>query len=210
MAAFDLQEQERIAELKAWWAKWGLTVSLALIAVVVGYLGNYGWHAYRKSQGEGATDAYSQVEKAYKDKDAAKTRTAADAMVSQYGSHALAARAMLLAAKSAFDANDLEHAKTALQWVAGNAKEDAVADIASLRLAAVLMDQKQYDAALKAVGTSKSISYGPLFADARGDAYALKGDAADAKKAYQEAIGKLDKDSSQRRLIETKQSALGV
>jgi predicted negative regulator of RcsB-dependent stress response len=210
MAAFDLQEQEQIDELKAWWAQWGKLVTASVIAVVVGYLGTHAWKAYQKSQGEAAADAYGAVEKAFIAKDVAKTRAAAEAMTKSQASHALSARAMLLAAKAAFDANDLDHAKTALQWVADNAKEDALVDLAHLRLAAVLMDQKQFDAALKVVDVPKSDAYSSLFADARGDALALKGDAAGAKKAYQDAINKLEKGSPARQLIETKQSALGA
>ncbi|WP_374357289.1 YfgM family protein, partial [Chitinimonas sp.] len=162
------------------------------------------------SQGEAASDAYMAVEKAFIAKDAAKTRTAADQMSKDQAGHALTARAMLMAAKAAFDAHDLDKARSALEWVVANAKEDAVIDLAKLRLAAVLMDQKQFDAAFKMVDMPKTDAYSSLFADARGDALALKGDAAGAKKAYQDAINKLEKTAPARQLIETKQAALGV
>jgi predicted negative regulator of RcsB-dependent stress response len=173
-------------------------------------LGSHAWKAYQQSQGEAAADAYGTVEKAFLAKDATKTREAAELMAKNESGHALTARAMLLAAKAAFEANDLDHTKVALQWVADHAKEDALVDIAHLRLAAVLMDQKQFDAALKVVDMPKTDAYSGLFADARGDALALKGDKAAAKKAYQDAINKLEKGSPMRQLIETKQSALGV
>ncbi|MBL8508556.1 MAG: tetratricopeptide repeat protein [Chitinimonas sp.] len=210
MAAFDLQEQEQIAELKAWWAKWGVAVIIAVVAALVGYFGNMGYRAWQKSQGTAAAQAYMAVEAAELAKDPVKLRAAADAMVKTHGGHALTARAMLQAAKAAFDANKLDEAKTALEWVAANAKEDAVIDLARLRLAAVLMDQKQFDAAAKMVDTAKADSFAGLFAEARGDALALKGDAAGAKSAYQFALTKLEKEAPNRELVETKLSALGA
>ncbi|QDQ28198.1 tetratricopeptide repeat protein [Chitinimonas arctica] len=210
MAAFDLQEQEQIAELKAWWAQWGKLVMAVIAAIVIGYLGSMGWKLWQKSQAGGAADAYAAVEKAFDAKDPLKTRAAADAMAADYASHALSARAMLLAAKAAHDGKDLAKARTALEWVAGNAKEEAIIDIARLRLSAVLLDQKQYDAALKAVDAPQAEGFAALFAEARGDALTLKGDAPAAKLAYQAALAKLGKEAPSRTLIETKLSALGV
>lgn len=210
MAAFDLQEQEQIAEFKAWWAQWGKLLIAAVVAVVVGYFGRYGWNAYQKSQADEAAAAYAKVETAFKAKDAAKTRAAADEMSKDRSGHALTARAMLLAAKLAFDGNDLAGARSALEWVIANAKEDEVADIASLRLSAVLLDQKQFDAALKAVETPRQEGFKATFADARGDVLAEKGDKAGARKAYQDAVAKLEKDAPARQMIEVKLSALGA
>ncbi|GAB3250095.1 YfgM family protein [Chitinimonas naiadis] len=210
MAAFDLQEQEQIAELKAWWAQWGKLVIAALVAVLVGYFGSMGWKAWQKSQGESAANAFMAVETAFAAKDVAKTRAAADDMAKNQSGHAMTARAMLLAAKVAFDANDLDKAKSALEWVVSNAKEDAVGDIARLRLAAVLADQKQYDAALKLVDAPKAEGFIANFAEARGDVLALKGDAAGAKKAYEQGLLKMEKDAPNRNILETKLSALGA
>ncbi|WP_269533388.1 tetratricopeptide repeat protein [Chitinimonas sp. BJYL2] len=210
MAAFDLQEQEQIAELKAWWAKWGKLLVTALVAALLGYFGNMGWKHWQKSTGESAALALNEVEKAFESKDLAKTRAAADAMVSTVPDHALTSRAMLLVAKLAFDSEKLDDAKSALEWVVSHGKESAIVDIARLRLAAVLMDQKQYDAALKTLDQPKSDSFAPQFAESRGDALALKGDAAAAKQAYQAALTALEADSPAKNVVETKLSALGV
>lgn len=210
MAAFDLQEQEQIAELKAWWAQWGKTVVAAIAGGLIAYFGNIGWRAWQKSQGEAAAGAYLEVQTAFEAKDVKKARAAADEMTSKQPHQALTARAMLLAAKAAFDANDLPGAKSALEWVVANAKEVAVADIARLRLAAVLMDQKQFDAALKTVETPAAEGFAAAFAEARGDALALKGDKAGAKKAYQDALAKQEKDAQNRNVLDIKISGLGA
>jgi len=210
MTAFDLQEQEQLEELKAFWAKWGSSIIIVVVVGVGTYLGMHGWQYWQKSRASAAADAYSLVETAFKDKDAAKTRAAADAMVAAYAGSALSSRAMLLSAKAAFDAKDLPGAKKALEWVVANAKEEAMADTANLRLAAVLVDMKDLDGALAILKTSKTPAFVPLFADARGDVLAMKGDVAGAKAAYQEALAKLEKDAPVKKLVDIKLSALGA
>lgn len=210
MAAFDLQEQEQIAELKAWWAKWGKFLVALVVALAVGFIGQYGWKAYRKSQAATAASLYATVEQAFRSKDATKTRAAADAMSQQLAGHALSSRAMLLAAKLAYDAQDLAKARSALEWVLAHAKEDGLLDVARLRLAAVQLDQKEYDAALGTLEKPQSSGFDSLFANARGDVLASKGDSAGARKAYEQALAVLEKDAPARDLIEVKLSALGA
>ncbi|PHV12996.1 YfgM family protein [Chitinimonas sp. BJB300] len=210
MAAFDLQEQEQIAEIKAWWTQWGKLLITVAVALLVAYVGQAAWKAYQQSQGEAATTAYGTVEKAFQAKDAAKTRAAADTMAKQQPGHALTSRAMLLAAKAAHDGKDLDKARTALEWVVAHGNEDGVVDVARLRLAAVLLDQKQFDAALKTLDKPKSDTFAGQFSDARGDVFAVKGDFPAARKAYELARSQLEKDSPARELIEVKLSSLGA
>ena len=54
MAAYDLEEQERIDALKDWWSKWGVWIYAALGAFFIGVLGVQAWRYYEKSQGEQA------------------------------------------------------------------------------------------------------------------------------------------------------------
>ncbi|MGQ5521897.1 YfgM family protein [Chitinimonas sp. PSY-7] len=210
MAAFDLQEQEQIAEIKAWWAQWGKLLITVVVASLVAFVGQYAWKAYQKSQGEAASAAYAAVEKAFQSKDAAKTRAAADTMAQQQPGHALTSRAMFLAAKAAHDGKDLAKARSALEWVVAHSKEEGMVDVASLRLAAVMLDQKQFDAALKVLDKPKSNEFGGQFAEARGDVLAVKGDMPAARKAYERALSLLEKDSPARELIEIKLSSLGA
>lgn len=197
-------------ELKAFWAKWGSSLVIVIVVAIGSYLGAHAWQYWQKSRATAAADAYALVETAFKDKDAAKTRAAADAMVSSYSGSALTSRAMLLSAKTAFDAKDLPGARKALEWVIANAKEDVMVDTANLRLAAVLVDLKDIDGALNLLKAAKTPAFGPLFADARGDVLTVKGDVAGAKAAYKDAIAKLDKDAPVKKLVEIKLSALGA
>jgi predicted negative regulator of RcsB-dependent stress response len=114
----------------------------------------------------------------------------------------------LLAAKAAFDAGDLPGARTNLEWVVANSKEDELKNIARLRLAAVLVDQKQFDAALAALDGKHSASFEGLFLDMKGDVFNLQGKAADAKSAYEAALTKLDAKGAQKSYTQLKLDAL--
>ena len=48
--AYDLEEQERLDELKAWWKTHGNKVIAAVSLVLVGYAGFQGWSYYQGKQ----------------------------------------------------------------------------------------------------------------------------------------------------------------
>lgn len=215
MTAFDLQEQEQLDELKAFWARWGNTLMLVVVAAMLAYLGMHGWQWWQKSRGSAAADGFAEVKTAFDAKDATKTLAAAEKLAAEHGRSPLAGRAMLLAAKMAFDAKDLAGARKSLEWVLSHAGDDALKDVASLRLAAVMADLEQLDAAIAAVAKPRSTAFAALFADAKGDLLALKGDKAGAKAAYQDALVKIaaspsTKDVSLKRMLELKLSTLGA
>jgi predicted negative regulator of RcsB-dependent stress response len=89
------------------------------------------------------------------------------------------------------DAGDAKTAKLQLAWVAEHGK-DELRDLARLRLAAVLLDEKAYDEALKQLDGTTSPVFAARFADTRGDAFVAQGKKAEAQSAYQAALTKLD------------------
>ena len=45
--AYDLEEQEQIDELKAWWKQNGKTISTLVIGVLVAFSAYQGWHYFQ-------------------------------------------------------------------------------------------------------------------------------------------------------------------
>ena len=78
MAAFDLEDQETLDELKAWWKQYGQWVKLALIGLVVAAATTAGWKWWDKSQRDGAGGLYFQLEAAFDSRDTVKVRELAD------------------------------------------------------------------------------------------------------------------------------------
>ena len=46
----DLQEQEQLDELKAFWKRWGSAITWVLIAVLAAFAGWNGWNWYQREQ----------------------------------------------------------------------------------------------------------------------------------------------------------------
>src|ERR1700676_4264555 len=149
MPLYDLEEQEQIDDLKAWWAPFGAWGPGAFVAVAVVVLSVQGWRWYQGTQAEKASVLYQAVSQAARGNDLAKAKDPASQLAERFSRTAYAPRAMLLYAKMLYDAGDKAGAKTQLQWVIDHAGEDELKAVARFRMAQVLLDDKEYDEALK-------------------------------------------------------------
>ena len=207
--AYDLEEQEQIDAIKGWWKDNGKLVILVLIACLVTIAAFQGWRYYRAQQTERAAALYNQLDEAERSNDAKRVRDIAAQITDKYASTQYAGMAALAAAKAGFMTGELEEAKKNLQWVIDRAKDENMRDVARLRLAGLLLDEKKYDEALKLLAVKTSDAYAMLYSDLRGDILATQGKLAEARAAYQVGLDKSDTGSAFRRLIEMKLDALG-
>ena len=210
MAALDLQEQEQLDALKAWWNDNRNQVLGAVLVVVVAMGGWRGWQYYQYQQSTGAATLYGQVLEQVGSNDPKRVNDAAAAVMDKFSSTAYAARAALLAAQVNEQGKDMARAKTQLQWVIDHASEATLKDVARLRLAAVLLDEKNYADALKLLDTRHPESFDGLYADLRGDVLSEQGKADEARSSYTLAYEKFDTQSMYRNLIQMKIDALGA
>jgi predicted negative regulator of RcsB-dependent stress response len=209
MATYDLDEQERLDELKAWWKRWGNLVMIGLAVVIAAAAGWRYWQNHVVTQNLEAAAVYEKLTQSLAVNDAKAAREAGGMLIEQYKGTAYATRAALLLAKLNVVGKDLKSAQTQLEWAADNSKEPAVKDLARLRLAGVQLDQKQYDAALKTLSGSHSDAFAPRFDDLRGDVLLAQGKSAEARAAYQAAFGKMQEDNPYRNIVELKLDAMG-
>jgi predicted negative regulator of RcsB-dependent stress response len=63
----DLEEQEKVAELRAWWAQNGTLITSALLAAAIAAAGWSGWHWYQRGQAVEASALYETLSKAAQD-----------------------------------------------------------------------------------------------------------------------------------------------
>jgi predicted negative regulator of RcsB-dependent stress response len=207
--AYDLDEQEQIENLKAWWNRYGTLVLLAVTACLVTIAGIQGWRYYTTQQAQRAATLYVQLDQAQTAQDHRRVREIASQIIERHGSTHYAGMAALAAAQASFATGEMDDTRRHLHWAIERAREEEMRDVARLRLAAVHLDQKQYDEALKVLGARPRDAYAPLFADARGDVLALQGRTAEARAAYRQALETIDPASTYRRVIEVKLDALG-
>ena len=181
--AYDLEEQEQLATMKAWWAQYGNLLTWLLIAALAVYAGWSGWNYYQRNQSGQAGQLYEELQKAVAAKDSAKVLRAATDMQSQFARTTYAQMSALTAAKSAYDANDLKNAKAQLQWVIENGADDEFKAIGRVRLAGILLDEKAYDEGLKLLAVDVPPAFVGVVADRKGDLLAAQGKPADARAA---------------------------
>jgi predicted negative regulator of RcsB-dependent stress response len=211
MAAYDLEEQEQIATLKAWWNQYGNLVAIALLLVALVVAGWSGWRWYRASQAANAAQGYAELLVAVRANDTKKVGELAGTLSSRFGGSNYAVLGMLLSAKQHFVAGDAKTAKAQLDWVIANARDPELATVARLRLANVLIDMKAYDEALKALEAPHEKAFAGLVAATRGDVLAAKGAKPEARAAYAAALEQLDKDdAAMRQQVQLRLDALGA
>ena len=207
--AYDYQEQGEVESLKAFWRQYGsLLMSLVTIALLVlaAYLG---WNRYQASRALDAAAQFDQLKAAVATRDLAKVGEAAGPLFDKYSSTPYGQMAALMAAKAYVDGNDSKAAQTPLNWAIANARDPEFREIARVRLAGVLLDEKQYDEALKILAAGAPGRFAGQVADRRGDVLAAQGKREEARTAYREALDKLEAGSPLRRLIDAKLDGLG-
>lgn len=195
MAAYDLEEQEQIAEIKAWWKQYGnrlVNVATVIALVVIVW---QGWNWYHRNQSGQASMIYGALQKAVQEKDTQKVKAASGELLEKFGRTPYAVLGALTSAKAMVEAGDAQTAKAQLLWAAEHAK-DELRDLARLRAAAVLLDEKTYDQALKQLEGASSPAFEIRFQEMRGDIFAAQGKRTEAVAAFQMAqtkLGELEK-----------------
>jgi predicted negative regulator of RcsB-dependent stress response len=206
--AYDLQEQEQIDELKAFWKRYGnflLTVLTVALFAIAAYRG-WGW--YEGRQAAAASAVYDELRVAAAAKDTARVTQVAGTLFEQYGRTVYAQMGALLAARVHAEAGDAKAAKAPLEWAAGKG-DGEYAHLARIRLAGLLLDEKAYDEGLKLLPMDKAGEFAGAYADRRGDLLLAQGKAEEARAAWRQSLEKLPQRSPLRPLVEIKLDALG-
>ncbi len=191
MATYDLEEQEQIAEIKTWWKQYGNLLINVLTAVSLIVIAWQGWNWYQRNQSAQASMVFNVLQTAVQNKDSQRTKAASGELIEKFSGTDYASLGALTAAKAMVDSGDAKTAKLQLLWVVEKGKNE-LRDLARLRLAALLLDEKSYDDALKQLDGNVSPGFEVLFSDNRGDVLIAQGKKAEALSAYQMAWSKLE------------------
>ncbi len=206
----DLQEQEQLDSLKAFWKQYGSLLTWAVIAALAAFLGWTGWNYWQREQGFKAGALYEELDRAVAAGNTERAQRALTDLQAKFPKTAFAEQAALLTAKLQFDKGQLDAARASLAWLADNGTQDEARTIARLRLAALQSADKQYDEALKTLDAAKAVGFETLVADRRGDVLLAQGKAAEARAAYQLAWAGMEPNLDYRRVVEAKLTALGA
>jgi predicted negative regulator of RcsB-dependent stress response len=190
MSTFDLEEQEQLAALKAWWSEHGGAILLGVALALAAFGAWNGWNWYQRSQSAQAAELYDSLQKAARANDIKTARDAAGRILENFPRSVYAPLAALVSAKVQFQAGDLKAARAQLQWAIDHARSDEIRSIASLRLSSVLLDDGEPDAALKVLEMKPPVGFEALFASQRGDILLIQKKRSEARDAYKAALDK--------------------
>ncbi|MDR3299139.1 MAG: tetratricopeptide repeat protein [Candidatus Accumulibacter sp.] len=190
MAAYDLEEQEQLAEIKAWWKQYGNRLVNVACIVALAVLAWQGWNWYQRNQAGQASVIYSALQNAVQEKDTPRVKAASGELLEKFGGTPYAVLGALTSAKAMIEAGDAQTAKAQLLWAASHAR-DELRDLARLRAAVVLLDEQDYDQALAQLDGSSGAAFAARFQDTRGDILAAQGKKTEAAAAYRTALSKL-------------------
>ena len=212
----DLEEQEQLDSLKAFWEKYRSVIMGLVTAVLFVFAAYNGWQWWKNSQATEAGKLYETMMASIEKGNKEQSLQAADDLQKQFAGTSYAPMASLIAAKLAADAGDAAKSQAYLRWVSEKAANDGYKALGKLRLATTLMDEgsakslAEADAILKGKPTP---GFEPLWLERRGDWYLAQKKNDQAKQSYQEAWKKLDQakefPEEARRLLKVKLDAVG-
>lgn len=210
-AHLDLEEQEQLEQVKAFWKRWGNLITWLITAALAAFAAWQGWNWYQRDQAAKAASMYEEFDRALGAQDLDKAAVAAADLKTRFAGTAYAAQAGLQVAKLQLDKDKADDARQSLTWVAEHGADGGpYRDLARLRLAGLQIEAKAYDEAAKSLDGVKAAEFAGLVADRRGDLLLLQDKRDAAKAEYQKALAALDKTQDYRRIVEAKLATLGV
>lgn len=195
--AYDIESQEKLDALKAWWDRYGTMCAVIVFVAVAAVAGWRGWQWYQGHQASQAMGYFEALETAtgqQGDDAVARIKAASATLRSDFPKSGYTSRGVLVAAEALRARKDLDAAREQLDWLIAHGTDPALLPLAKLRLAGILLDQKQYDQALAQLNNPPA-SFAGLYADRRGDILAAQGKKTEAKAAWAEAVKLLGADS---------------
>jgi len=206
----DLEEQEQLDQIKHFWKRYGNAITWVLMVVMGAFASWNFYHYWQRSQAQQAAALFDEVDRAVLAADAVRMERVFSDMKDKFSGTTYAQQSGLLVARQYVKLGKPEAAKSALPWVAEQSSDAGYQSLARLRLAAISMESKLFDEALKLLNMSYPASFEALVADRKGDVFMLQGEKAKALAEYDKAYRLFDARTEYRRLVEVKLNALGV
>ena len=206
----NLEEQEKLAAVGHFWKTWRASLSAVAIVALLGLASWYGYGWYQGRQALKAATLYDQILADAQSGDTDKLAASLRAIQGSYASTVQAQQASLLAARIFYEKGQLDPSRAALMAASSSNADKGIQSAAKLQLAGLMIEQKQYDEAIKQLSTGMDPSYAALAADRMGDIYALQGTRQEAIDAYTKAFKALEPEQPYRQMIAAKLGSYGI
>lgn len=195
--AYDLEEQEKLDALKDWWAQYGTMLVVAALVAAAAVVGWRGWQWYEGHQARQAMGYFEALESAARiadEESMARVVAASKTLRSDFPKSGYTARGVLIAAQTMQKKGDLTDAAAQLEWIINNSTDQSLVPLAKLRLAGVLFEKGDLDAALSKLENPVP-SFKGLYADRRGDILFAQGKPEQALEQWEISLAELGNES---------------
>ncbi len=207
--AFDLEEQEQLDEFKAWWKQHGTKVILGVAVFLLSVGGWRAWQTWQHNQAAEASMLFDTAVQAATMRDVKAAKEITARIMENQARSAYAAPAAWLAARVNHEGGDLKSARAQYEYALEHTRDDGLKQLARLRLAAILFEDKDSAGALAQLEGKFDPAFQGLAAQLKGDILVEQGKTTEARAAYTLALEKLDDKSSLKPLLEIRLDALG-
>lgn len=183
-------EEEQIEAIKNWWKENGKQTLVAVVLVAGGWFGFQNYEASQLATAEAASSIYQSVltlNNSEDEADKGKRAQLLDQLKGEFGNTIYGQFAALFEAKDAVDSGDLALAAEQLRFVVENAKDEALVQLATVRLARVLLAQEKADEALALVDVNVIGTFEAEYEETKGDILLVQGNKDAARDAYSKA-----------------------
>ena len=189
--AYDLEEQESLEELKAWWSKWGTPIMAAVTLVCLIFAGFNGYKWYQKREAQNAAVAYQAFQNAiYTNAKTEEIVEISNQIKKEFTSTVYASLTGLQIARYYSSQNEKQKAADELLWVLNTGKRPEFDTLSRMRLATVYLDLGQAEKAKEVLEAAKpSVGEKGYVEDRLGDVWYTLGEMDKARSAWQAAAG---------------------
>lgn len=206
----DLQDQEQVDALRAFWKQYGNLITWVLVLVLGAFAAWNGWQMYQRKQAEQAGAIYDELDRAAQAGDADKAGRVFSDLRERHPRTAFAQQGALVAARVQAGKGQADAARATLTWAVDKAADEEARTVARLRLAGMLLDAGKQQEALAVLDAARASGFEALVADRRADVLLSMGRKDEAMAAYRSAFKEMPPAVEYRRLVEAKMVALGA
>lgn len=193
-------EEEELAQIRAWWQRYGKPLLAAVVVALLLLFGWQGWQKYRAGQAQAASLIYQQLLEAVLapggKPDPARVSELSGQLQNQFPATAYAQYGSLLLAKVAVESGHLEDAAAKLREVLDQPAEKPLGELARQRLARVLAAQDKAEEGLGLLDGEVDAAFLASREEVKGDLLVQLGRTDEARAAYQKAKAALADDTA--------------
>jgi predicted negative regulator of RcsB-dependent stress response len=156
------EEEAEVEQLRRWWRENWIALAAGLVLGLGGIYGWEAWQALRTAQAEAASRAFEDL-KGLPLEEQARAGQLWHSLSTEHAGTPYAAQAGLLLASHAAARQEWAAAQAKLEWVREHSDDPGLTKLATLRLARVLWQQEQADAALALLAIGDEDPFATLY-----------------------------------------------